>query len=1085
MAIVQNSIDVRHTNDGAVEATKRPMTAIAGNYLSLNFVVLDKACLIHTGSGIHGNCTKSTGIAVSVLACLIFFQTACNTTFVDDSGRVENSISSNAITVDNTHVEPQLRFEKNLGQTDPSVAYLARGSGYTVFVRDDETVFALRTQSSQRLTPGEISTHSQTKTQPMSVLRMRFEGANSNRQPAGNKRLGATSHYLIGSDPSRWQTHVPHYERVLIEELYAGIDLVYYGSGPRLEYDFIVSPRADPTRIAMVLDGASKLGITNNGSLLVTLADTEVTFKPPIAYQTVDGHQQPVSVQYVMTSDNSVAFELSPYEEDLALVIDPVLIFSSFLGGSGSDLANAIAVDGQGNIYLTGNTQSADFPQSNALQEDIGGGFGGTSNDAFITKLDPTGTNIIYSTFLGGSETEEGFAISVDDVGNVYVTGGTDSFDFPTTNDAFQPATMNVRGDRFSDVDAFVVKLSATGDTLLYSTYLSGGIPDDNSLFGSGIDVGRDIAVDSIGRAYVTGSTASADFPTTGNALQGDFSGGSCLRPGIGETASDGFVTVFDPTGSSLVYSTYLGGNQFDSVNSVAIDSEGNAYVAGLAQSVDLPTTTGVLQPNLGNIQTIRCSFGDAFVAKIDPFSGTLLYATYLGGTSFDSAEGVVVDSAGNAIVTGSTDSNDFPVTVNAIQGNNAGQADIFLAKLTPDGAILEYATFYGGASSDSASAIAMDSEGDFYITGTTDSTDFPVTDNALQDQLQGGFDEFGASTDAFVTKLALDGSGPSYSTFIGGSGVNPFNVGDQGTDIAVDGDEVAYISGFTNSIDLPTTPKVFQPEFAGGIDVGGRDGDGFVAKIAEVGQIVASVLPSSRSVQVGIPATFFVTILNSGSTTASECSFTPLTNLPVEFQFRTTDPATNEVTGTLNTPVAIPSGGEQSFVGTLMPTAPVAQTEVQFSFDCINTAQAASTTGLNTLTLTASATPVSDIVSLAATLQGDGIVHLNSTGAFAVATVNVGAPEVITVTANTGGASLPLSITLCETDPSTGACLADPSSSVTTTIEANATPTFGIFVDSTDTVPFDPATNRVFVQFKDASGVTRGSTSVAVQTTP
>ena len=495
-------------------------------------------------------------------------------------------------------------------------------------------------------------------------------------------------------------------------------------------------------------------------------------------------------------------------------MIDPLLVYSTYLGGSGGDQGNSIAVDGSGNAYVTGVTDSTDFPTVNSMQSTNGGDY-----DAFVTKLNPTGSALIYSTYLGGDGIDDGNGIAVDASGNAYVTGRTDSTNFPTTASAFQPTIGGIYGN------AFLAKLNATGSALVYSTYLGG----------SGDDSGNSIAVDTSGNAYVTGYTDSTNFPATAGAFQ----------PTIGGMFDNGFVTKLNPTGSALVYSTYLGGSGDDSGQGIAVEASGNAYVTGSTDSTNFPATAGAFQPTIGGM------FDNGFVTKLNPTGSALVYSTYLGGSGNDSGNSIAVNTSGNAYVTGYTDSTNFPVTAGAFQPTIGGMFDnAFVTKLNPTGSALVYSTYLGGSGDDSGNSIAVDTYGNAYLTGITSSTNFPTV-KPLQSSYGTG------QSDVFVSLLNPNGSALVYSTYLGGS-----PTADTGLGITVDGSGNAYVTGYTGSTIFPTTAGAFQTTYAG-------EGDAFVTKIASENSLpITTAIPSPGPNSNGWNNTSVTVALNSTDTT-------------------------------------------------------------------------------------------------------------------------------------------------------------------------------------------------------------------------
>ena len=670
-----------------------------------------------------------------------------------------------------------LSFEANQGQTDERIKFLSRGRGYTLFLAGNQAVLALRKNrargslSSQAGLRGpwslggmrnSVSTDRekfgplillsagrdsaplsglekpqgraprlalQERAENASVLRMELVGADPRAMAAGLDPLPGKSNYFIGNDPKKWRTNVPNYAKVKYRDVYPGVDLVYYGNQGQLEYDFVVRPGADPKAIKMTVRAGflSRRGrlqgappqIDTNGDLVFG-TESEVRLHKPVVYQPLaSGMRLPVDAHYSLKGDEA-SFELALYDRDHPLVIDPVLSYSTYLGssdlsgGSNLDTGYGIAVDSGGNAYLTGFTNSADFPTLNPFQATSGGGY-----DVFITKLNPTGSALVYSTYLGGSGNDRGAGIAVDSSGNVYVTGFTESTNFPTLN----PFQATSGGGK----DAFVTKLNPTGNALVYSTYLGG----------SGNEIAAGIAVDSSGNAYVTGPTDSTNFPTL-NPFQATSGGGN-----------DVFVTKLNPTGNALVYSTYLGGSGNDGGAGIAVDSSGNAYVTGSTASLDFPTFNALQASLMGNF--------DAFVAKLDTAGTALAYSTYFG--SYDIGNAIAVDSSGNAYVTGWVQP--FPGNIhssNAIETCGFGiipNFDAFVTELKPDGTGSVFSTCLGGDLDTAGFAIALDSSGSAYVTGCTDSAVFTTTSQAFQRTGGGGDCTVYNAGDAFVAKIS------------------------------------------------------------------------------------------------------------------------------------------------------------------------------------------------------------------------------------------------------------------------------------------------------------------------------------------
>ncbi|HUO04815.1 MAG TPA: SBBP repeat-containing protein [Candidatus Binataceae bacterium] len=596
-----------------------------------------------------------------------------------------------------------LSFEPNHGQTDPSVKYLSRGRGYSLFLTPGEAVLSLKKPEKHANHGAVAATDGK---QPHVVLRVSLAGANHNARIEGVDRLAGKSNYLIGKDPKKWHTNVPTFAQVKYDGVYPGIDLVYHGSSQRqLEYDFHVAPGANPKQIKMGFSGARKLTLDSHGDLVVHMADGDVIEHAPVVYQEINGGRRMVKGHYAMRKGNSVGFIVAAYDRSKPLIIDPVLAYSTFLGGDDFDSGNAIAVNSAGNAFVAGETDSDNFPTTP-------GAFDTTQPDfrsAFVTELNPSGSALVYSTYLGGSGGDDtiAYGIAIDSSGHAFVTGATCDDDFPTTVGAFQTSLNGCD-------NAFVTELTPDGSSLVYSTYLGGGFFDD----------GYAIAVSSSGNAFVTGDTCSEDFPTTAGAFQTTLNG-----------CTNAFVTEFTVDGSNLVYSTYLGGggseefSDGDFGNSIAVDFSGDAYVTGGTFSVDFPVTPGAFQTtNNGGI-------ANAFVTKMNPLGTGLVFSTYLGGDFYDQGIGIAIDPTGDAYVAGITEDDDFPTTPGAFQTSFQGFCeDGFMTELNPAGSALAYSSYFAGddGCDQLATGISLDPAGDVFIAGTTDDPDeFPITVNA------------------------------------------------------------------------------------------------------------------------------------------------------------------------------------------------------------------------------------------------------------------------------------------------------------------------------------------------------------------
>ncbi len=573
------------------------------------------------------------------------------------------------------------------------------------------------------LQPHTANTPSGTST----VLRMRVVGANPVAKAKGEEELPGKANYFIGNDPHKWRTNVPTYAKVKYQGVYPGVDLVFYGNQRQLEHDFVVAPAADASRIELRLEGSKRLSLDAEGNLDIAVESGEVHLRKPLIYQVGSGGRREIPGGYVLNGARELAFKVGAYDHSKPLVIDPVLTYSTYLGGSGHDQTGRVTVDSRGNAYVTGGTNSADFPTTpEAFQTRLVVG----AYNAFVTKLNPAGSALVYSTYLGGSVFDVGEGIAVDSMGNAYVTGLTQSSDFPTTPTAFQTALAG-------SSNAFVTKLSPSGSALVYSTYLGGA-----GAYSGYSGLGFAITVDRLGDTFVTGWTESTSFPTTPGAFQTALAG-----------SQNAFVTKLNPSGSALAYSTYLGGSNVEYCYGVAIDSSGSAYAEGETTSANFPTTAGAFQTTLAGPQ-------NTFVTKFSPDGSALAYSTYLGGSGEDFGGGIAVDSSGNAYVTGTAGSSNFPTTPEAFQTTLAGAQNAFVTKLNPSGSALVYSTYLGGSRADGGNGASVDSSGNAYVVGDACSSDFPTTPDAFQTSLK-------ACPGAFVTKLNPAGTALTYSTRI------------------------------------------------------------------------------------------------------------------------------------------------------------------------------------------------------------------------------------------------------------------------------------------------------------------------------
>jgi len=769
-------------------------------------------------------------------------------------------------------------FEANQGQTDPRVKFTSSGSGYSLFLTGSSAVlsltkaaeseqprlglYSLRDAMQQVRAPGKTD-----------VVRMELVRANSSARVSGADQLPGTANYFIGSDPANWRTHVPTYAKVRYSGVYDGIDLVYYGNQGQLEYDFVVAPQADPKAIRLHFAGASKLSLTADGDLHIQAENGQIAFHKPVVYQEIDGRRENVDGRFTLLADNSVSFSLGSYDRSAPLIIDPVLAYSTYLGGTKGDGAGGVAVDSEGNAYVAGSTNSSNFPVTEGVYQ--AKNISNTSK-AFITKLNPTGTALIYSTYLGGSGNDGAGPIALDSSGDVYVGGSTSSANFPVTHGAY--LTTNIGG-------GFITKLNPAGTGLIYSTYFN--------------DEVSGMTVDSSGNTYLVGSTSSGSFPVTPGAFLTTFDPN---RPG----GPIGFVSKMNPTATALVYSTYLGGSGGplpdvgDFAQSIAVDAAGNAYAVGTTFSTDFPVTPGAFQSTNNDAYNQNSS---GFVTKLNPTGTALVYSTYLGGSgngNFSIGEivrGIALDSAGDAYAVGATWSQDFP-TANAFQSQNPGYvayfrgyqgqpvgSNGFVTKFNATGTALVFSTYMGGDGfqygGDGVNSIAVDAAGNAYVAGYSDSSAlegdpvygvpslpaFPITPGAFQpSNATSVFVNYNDNpsvvdnTNGFVSQIGPDGS-LLYSTYLGGS------ASDSAGSIAVDGAENVYVAGSATSPNFPVTPGAYQTAMR----TPGQ-GTAFVAKldlnsppstIATTTTITSSANPQSP----GLPITFTASVVGSDGT--------------------------------------------------------------------------------------------------------------------------------------------------------------------------------------------------------------------------
>lgn len=740
-----------------------------------------------------------------------------------------------------------IRFETNVGQYQPEAQFVARGPAYDLFLTSTDAVFNFGTSAkgnvryrlqadvSVGITAGWsfVASRNAREGRSSGAIRLRLIGVKPDLTPKGRGPVATYSNYLVGKNPHNWHTHVPQFAEVWYPSVYPGVDLVYYGNSYQLEYDFVVAPRARADRIAFWIAGiGNRVHVRKNANGDLVVGEQGMLLKKPRIYQGVscphvdssrlthDSCREIAGARYVIhqlgNSATQISFDLPHYDHSQPLVIDPVVAFSTFLGAGGGP--EEMTLDSAGNIYMVGATGSTTLPvSSNAFQKNPAG-----EGDLFIMKLNNDASQVIYLTYLGGSAAEFAGGIAIDSAGNAYVTGQTYSTDFPLAH-PFQSQN--------SGASAFVSKLSPDGSSLIYSTYL-GGSPAVSS--------GNGIALDASDEAIIVGYTYDTNFPTV-NPFQ--------PQHAADDGNTDAFLTKFAADGASLIFSTYLGGTEGDLAVGLASDPAGNIYVTGLTSSSDFPTTAGAYQATY-----VSGPFTNSFVSEFGP-SGSIVYSTYLPAGQ---ASAMAVNAAGNAFVTGSA-AKEFPVTSGAFQTSEVG-ADTFVAEFNSTGSALVYATFLGGNDIDTASAIAVDSSNNAYVTGETSSLDFPL-------QLPVQTTAYGGVPNAFVSELNSTGTKLLFSTFLGG-GAELGSGSQQGTAIAVDGAGNIYVGGGTEEPDFPVVNALHSTlnGFA----------DGFLVKFVNepapsVGLSPASVSFSPVVVNsVSAPQTITVTNVGNAALTIS-----------------------------------------------------------------------------------------------------------------------------------------------------------------------------------------------------------------------
>ncbi len=710
------------------------------------------------------------------------------------------------------HGRLPLTFEANQGQISPEARFCAHGKGYSAYLSAGGMVLTLRPTKVTARDTTDSALNKNPKQVSGVTLRFMLLGANSTPEIVGEDQQVGTVNYFIGSDSAKWHRNVPTYARVRYRNVYPGIDLVYYGSHEQLEYDFVVSPGANPRLIRFEIEGASEIALDEAGNLVLQTGGGDLHFQSPVIYQESNGQRVPVRGVYVMTDATHVAFQVTRYDANKPLVIDPVLVYSTYLGGSGDDQPGGIAVDAEGNVYVAGSTDSTDFPLATL------GSLPGGNTHVFIAKLDATGSNLIYADYLGGNGQDYGYALALDAANDVYVTGNTASSDFPTVN-PFQ-------GTYPGSSNAFLTKISPDGSSLLYSTYFGG----------NGTDVPANVAVDSTGEMIIAGYTSSTNLPMA-NAYQSSAS----ANPG-GLYGNYGFLTRFSADGSSLVYSTYFGGSSNLPLNcggtpcwvppssviaAMVLDTAGNAYVTGTTNTYDFPVTPGTYQTTDTTQQNGTVGFVSKFAGN-----GSLQYSTYFYDASglFTEPAALAVSQSGSVYVTGITfGAGTFPVTSTSICDPSVygfGCNYAFATEFDAVGATLLYSTYLGPNNNDLPQAIVLDGNNDAYILGYTGSGSFGLVN---------GIENYSNENDLLLVEIDPTASAQLLATYLGGSGNDqPAPAG-----MVLDANGNLYISGMTDSSDFPVLQSAFQSLLSG-------SSNGFIVKIGPASAPAVALSPDS-----------------------------------------------------------------------------------------------------------------------------------------------------------------------------------------------------------------------------------------------
>ncbi|MCP4580950.1 MAG: hypothetical protein GY839_04990 [candidate division Zixibacteria bacterium] len=753
-------------------------------------------------------------IGLGVVLCLFILASSVTAQIsYDETSRKQMAMTSLA--------SMPLSFTENLGQCDSEIAYKAKTGGATFYFCRNEVAYLFVRNTDELLDDktlntdiGDRSDKPQYKQESM-MVKARFIGANHSPEIIGVDQLDHRNNYFRGNDPSKWQKGVPNYSSILYKEIYSGIDLKYYGDGSSMKYDFIVHPGADLSQIKICYDDINDICVTPAGDLQLDTPFGTIHEAAPYIYQEVGGRQQAVSGRYRLINDSCFGFVLDDeYNPAFELVIDPELVYSTYLGGSRQEETQCIAVDDSGYAYITGFTFSDDFPIENPFQDTLNGII-----DAFIAKISPSGDSLDFCTYFGGSGNEYSQGILIDESGNIYIVGMTTSLDMPIID--------SVSAYRVTNAPGFVCRLGNEGN-LQYSTYFGG----------TSYEWPYQIARDDEGNIYITGITQSDDFPSTDSSFYSGYSGGG-----------DAYIIKFNQDATALINSAVIGSIESnDWPHDITLDSEGNVLITGQVAGDSLETTPNAIQDSFGG------GTYDGFICKFNGNLTELLYSTYLGGSARDICTGgIEIDNDGNIYVAGFTASTNFPVTIGAYQEEFVGVNDGFITKINQDGSNLIFSTLLGGDDLDQVYGFAIDNEGFIYVTGPTRSSDFPIY-RAFQNDFGGG------TYDVFFTKLNPTGSDLVFSSFLGGSGW------ENSPSIALDTKSSIYISGKTTSSDFPISDSAFQTT--------NSDTSVFISKFAQIPYLL-STAPTQNALNVPVDTDISITFdIDMDETTINDSTF-------------------------------------------------------------------------------------------------------------------------------------------------------------------------------------------------------------------